>query len=178
MRSDLLSLGRALMMSQDPSLAAGAQQLVGEAEEAIRSRQQRVRVAFRALGAASDISEIGSIDLSGPRDHLAPSRMPLRQEGLPAGPAIERQPQVVLLYFMYTLECATAYYGNSCKLVVVLLYIRIHLGALLLYSMNITWRSVAVYYVHTWALCCCIVCIYLGAVLLNIMYIPERCAAV
>ncbi len=91
----LMLLGQALMMSKDSSLAAEAQELVGEAEEAIRSRQQRVGAALRALGTASDISDIGSIDLSGPRDHPAPSRMPLRQEGLPAVPAIERQPQAV-----------------------------------------------------------------------------------
>jgi hypothetical protein len=51
------------MLSRDPSLAAGAHELVGEAEEAIQASQLKVRAALRGIGAASDISETGSIDL-------------------------------------------------------------------------------------------------------------------
>jgi hypothetical protein len=49
--------------SQDPSLAAGDHELAREAEDAIRAGQQKVRAALRRLGAASDISETGSMDL-------------------------------------------------------------------------------------------------------------------
>jgi hypothetical protein len=59
-KKELMSLGRILMMSQDPSLAAGAHELAGEAEDAIGASQQKVR-------AASDISETGSVDLPLPR---------------------------------------------------------------------------------------------------------------
>jgi hypothetical protein len=67
-KGDLLSLGRALMLSQDASLAAGAHELVRKAEEAIRAGQQKVRAALRGIGATSDISETGSVDLLGRRD--------------------------------------------------------------------------------------------------------------
>ncbi len=63
----LMLLGRVLMMSQDPSLAAGAHKLAREAEDAIRAGQQNVRAALRRLGAASDISKTGSMDLLVPR---------------------------------------------------------------------------------------------------------------
>jgi hypothetical protein len=75
---DLLSLGRALMLSQDLSLAAEAHELVGEAEEAIRAGQQKVKAALRGIGAALDISETGS-DLSGQRDVPAAGRAPVGQ---------------------------------------------------------------------------------------------------
>jgi hypothetical protein len=53
---NLMSLGWALMLSQDLFLAVGARELIEEAEEAIRARQQRVRAALRRIGAASVIS--------------------------------------------------------------------------------------------------------------------------
>jgi methionine aminopeptidase len=46
-KRDVMSLGRVLMMSQDPSLAAGAHKLVGEAEDTIRAGQQKVRAGSR-----------------------------------------------------------------------------------------------------------------------------------
>jgi hypothetical protein len=67
-KGDLLSLGWALMLSQDLYLVAGAHKLVGEAEEAIRASQQKVRAALRRLGVASDVSETGSMDLLGQCD--------------------------------------------------------------------------------------------------------------
>ncbi len=72
-----------LMLSQDPSIAAGAHELVGEAEEAIRAGQQKVRAALRGIGAASDISETGSMDLSGQRDGPAADRVFASQSVLP-----------------------------------------------------------------------------------------------
>jgi hypothetical protein len=66
-KRELMSLGRVLMMSQDPSLAAGAHELAGEAEDAIWAGHQKERAALRRLGAASDISETGSVDLPLPR---------------------------------------------------------------------------------------------------------------
>jgi hypothetical protein len=54
-----MSLGRFLMLSQDLTLVASAHELVAEA---IRSGEQWVRVVLRRLGAASDISETGSVE--------------------------------------------------------------------------------------------------------------------
>jgi hypothetical protein len=68
MRRELMSLGRVLIMSQDPSLAAGAHELTREAEDAIRRGQQKVRAALKRLGAASVMSEVGSVDLPPPRE--------------------------------------------------------------------------------------------------------------
>jgi hypothetical protein len=48
-KGDLLPLGRALMLSQVLSLAAGAHELVGEGEEALQTGQQKVRAALRRL---------------------------------------------------------------------------------------------------------------------------------
>jgi hypothetical protein len=53
-------------MSQDPSLAAEAHDLAGEAEDAIRAGQQEVKAALRRLGVASDLSETGTLDLPQP----------------------------------------------------------------------------------------------------------------
>jgi hypothetical protein len=41
-----MSLGRVLILSQDPTLVASAHELVAEAEEAIRVRQQWVRAVL------------------------------------------------------------------------------------------------------------------------------------
>jgi hypothetical protein len=59
-------LGRGLMVSQPPSSAAEVHELVSEAEEAIRSSQRTIKAALRGLGAASDISEAGSLDVAPP----------------------------------------------------------------------------------------------------------------
>ncbi len=67
MRKELMSLGRVLIMSQDPSLAAEAHDLAGEAEDAVRAGQQKVKAALRRVGASSDLSETGSMDLPLPR---------------------------------------------------------------------------------------------------------------
>lgn len=45
-KADLMSLGRALILSQDPSLAAEAQELVREIKEAIRTGQQKVKAVL------------------------------------------------------------------------------------------------------------------------------------
>ncbi len=66
-KRELMLLGRVLMMSQDSSLAANAHEMTSEAEDAIRTGQQRVRAALRRIGAASDIAETGSMDVSLPR---------------------------------------------------------------------------------------------------------------
>jgi hypothetical protein len=62
-RIELMLLGRVLIMSQDLSLVSEAHDLVGEAEDTIRAGQQEVKVAFRRLGVASDLSETGSLNL-------------------------------------------------------------------------------------------------------------------
>jgi hypothetical protein len=67
-KGNLMSLGRALMLSQDPSLATGADELIEEAEEAIWARQQQGRTSLRRIRASSDISEAGSVSFPGPRD--------------------------------------------------------------------------------------------------------------
>jgi hypothetical protein len=55
-KGNLMSLGRSLMLSQDPSLVAGAHELIKGAKNAIWTGQQRVRAALQRKGAASDIS--------------------------------------------------------------------------------------------------------------------------
>jgi hypothetical protein len=62
-RNELMSLGRVLMMSQDPSLAAEAHELAQEAEDAVWTGQQKVKATLRRLRTASDLSETGSMDL-------------------------------------------------------------------------------------------------------------------
>jgi hypothetical protein len=54
-----MSLGQFLMLSQDSTLVASAHELV---VEAIQTGQQWVRVVLQRLGAASDISETGSVE--------------------------------------------------------------------------------------------------------------------
>jgi hypothetical protein len=49
-KGNLMSLGQSLMLSQDPSLAAGAHELIQEDEKAIRTGQQRVRAALQRIG--------------------------------------------------------------------------------------------------------------------------------
>jgi hypothetical protein len=65
-KRELMALGRDLMMSQVPTLAAKAHDLAGEAGDAIKSGQKEIKVALRRLGVASDISEAGSLDLPPP----------------------------------------------------------------------------------------------------------------
>ncbi len=68
-------LERDFMMSQAPSLAAEAHELVGEVEDAIRIGQREVKAALRKLGVASDLSETGSLDVPLPaREPLAGGR--------------------------------------------------------------------------------------------------------
>jgi hypothetical protein len=62
-KRELMALGRDLMMSQVPTLAAKAHDLAKEAGDAIKSGQKEIKVALRRLGVASDISEAGSLDL-------------------------------------------------------------------------------------------------------------------
>jgi hypothetical protein len=95
-KGDLLSLGQALMLIQDPSLAAGAHKLVGEAEEAIRAGQQKVRAALRGIGAASDVSETGSADLSGQCDIPAVGRAPVGKNTQPVAALADRRPLIVI----------------------------------------------------------------------------------
>ncbi len=49
-KGSLMSLGRVLMLSQEAALAASTHELVADAQEAIRARQQWVRAALRRLG--------------------------------------------------------------------------------------------------------------------------------
>jgi hypothetical protein len=64
--SELMTLGRDLMMSQAPSMAAKAHDLAGEAGDAIKSGEREIKAALRRLGLASDISEASSLDLPPP----------------------------------------------------------------------------------------------------------------
>jgi hypothetical protein len=50
LKRDLMSLGQVQMMSQDLFLVAGAHKLAGEAEDAIRAGQQKVRDALEHIG--------------------------------------------------------------------------------------------------------------------------------
>ncbi len=61
-KKELMAMGRELKVSQPPASAMEAHELVSEAEEAIRSSQRTIKAALRGLGAASDISEAGSLD--------------------------------------------------------------------------------------------------------------------
>jgi hypothetical protein len=61
-KKELMALGRGLMVSQPPASAMEVHELVSEAEEAIRFNQRTIKAALRGLGAASDISEAGSLD--------------------------------------------------------------------------------------------------------------------
>jgi hypothetical protein len=88
---DLLSLGRGMMLSQDTSLVAGAHELVVDAEEAIWAIQQKVRATLRRLGTASDISETGSVDLSGQDEVPARREVPVDRNIQPVVSAISRQ---------------------------------------------------------------------------------------
>ncbi len=65
-KKELMVLGRGLMVSQPPASATEVHELVSEAEEAIRSSQRTIKAALRGLGAASDISEAGSLDIAPP----------------------------------------------------------------------------------------------------------------
>jgi hypothetical protein len=90
-KKELMALGRDLMMSQGPALAAEAHHLAGEAEDTIRIGQRVIRTALRGLGVASDISEVGSLDsLHTPRGPLRPLS-PCGPRPPQAGPT-ERQP--------------------------------------------------------------------------------------
>jgi hypothetical protein len=70
---------------------AGARELVVDAEEAIRAIQQKVRATLRRLGTASDVSETGSVDLSG--QHEVPTRreVPVDRNIQPVVSAISSQ---------------------------------------------------------------------------------------
>ncbi len=70
-KRELMSLGRDLITSQDPSLAAEAHELVGEVEDTIRTDQREIKAALRRLGAAYDLSETGRLDV------LLPARGPI-----------------------------------------------------------------------------------------------------
>jgi hypothetical protein len=72
-KGSLMSLGWVLMLSQDPPLVASAHQLVAEAEEAIHIEHQAVRAALRKMGAASDISDAGSVDMPAPGNRFTSS---------------------------------------------------------------------------------------------------------
>jgi hypothetical protein len=63
-KKELMALSRELMVSQPPALAAEAHKLASKAEEAIRAGQKAIKVVLRGLGAASDISEAGSLDIA------------------------------------------------------------------------------------------------------------------
>jgi hypothetical protein len=119
-RKELMSLGRVLMMSQDPALVAEAHDLAGEAEEAIRAGQQKVKAALRRLGVASDMSETGSMDLplpprgptvggqaGGPNTQATGAPSPHQQaaDGAPGGWCISAYMCVVVCYLLITLLC-------------------------------------------------------------------------
>jgi hypothetical protein len=94
-KGDLLSLGRALMFSQDLSLAAGAHELVGEGEEALQTGQQKGRAALRRLRAASDISETGSVDLLGQQEIPAIGGALVGRDNQSTAPPASRQPPMI-----------------------------------------------------------------------------------
>jgi hypothetical protein len=72
----------ALMLSWDPTLAAGAHEPVMEAEEAIRAGQQWVRAALQRMRVTSDILNAGSLDLPGPHARPTAGRVPRGREAL------------------------------------------------------------------------------------------------
>ncbi len=90
-KKELMALGRDLMTSQGPALAAEAHDLAGEAEDAIRSRQKVIRSALRGLDVASDISEAGSLDLLPHPQRPVMAALTVRAAPLQAGPT-ERPP--------------------------------------------------------------------------------------
>jgi hypothetical protein len=65
-KKELMAPNRELMVSQPPALAVEAHELAVEAEEAIKASQKAMKAALRSLGAASDISEAGSLDIVPP----------------------------------------------------------------------------------------------------------------
>jgi hypothetical protein len=60
-KGSIQSLGRSLMLSQDPTIAGSAHELLVEAGEVICSGQQRVKTTLRRIGATSDVSDAGSV---------------------------------------------------------------------------------------------------------------------
>jgi hypothetical protein len=69
-KKELMALSRELMVSQPPASALEVNELVSEAEEAIRSSQRSIKAVLRGLGAASDISEGSSLDAFPPPRRL------------------------------------------------------------------------------------------------------------
>jgi hypothetical protein len=66
-KKELMVLNRELMVSQPPALAVEAHELASEAKETIKASQKTIKAALRGLGAASDISEAGSLDIAPPQ---------------------------------------------------------------------------------------------------------------
>jgi hypothetical protein len=91
-KKELMALGRGLMVSQPPASAKEVQELVSEAEEAIRSSQRTIKAALRGLGAASDISEAGSLDAAPP-----PRRPVMGSLKAPPPPAQAEPPRMTSL---------------------------------------------------------------------------------
>jgi hypothetical protein len=93
-KKELMALGRGLMVSQPPASAMEVHELVSKAEEAIRSSQRTIKAALRGLGAASDISEAGSLDT------VPPPRRPVMGSLMTSPPPARAEPPRTASYGM------------------------------------------------------------------------------
>jgi hypothetical protein len=93
-KKKLRALSRELIVSQPPALAAEAHELASKAEEAIRAGQKAIKVALRGLGAASDISEAGSLDIAPPPRRPTMGNLTVPPPFLQAGPSRTTSPEV------------------------------------------------------------------------------------
>jgi hypothetical protein len=59
-KKEIMALNRGLVVGQPAIIATEANELAGEAWEAIKASRETIKVALRGMGAASDISEISS----------------------------------------------------------------------------------------------------------------------
>ncbi len=82
-KESVQSLGQALMLSQDPTLAASAHKLLAEDKEAIRSGQRRVKTTLRRIVVTLDASDTGSMTGGAIRADPPP---PVRTSGPFGGP--------------------------------------------------------------------------------------------
>ncbi len=110
-KKELMALSRELMVSQPPALATEAHELAGEAKEVIRAGQKAIKAALRGLGAASDISEAGSLDIAPPLQrpamgNLMPPPPPVMQVRTPGTTSPEVGSEVAVL--MHSLAGAQA----------------------------------------------------------------------
>jgi hypothetical protein len=93
-KKELMALNRELMVSQPPAMAVEAHELASEAEEAIKAGQKAIKTALRGLGAASDISEAGSLDIAPPPQRPAMGNLASLPSLVRVGPPWTTSPEV------------------------------------------------------------------------------------